>query len=138
MSSRELAGQQLQGYSKRRVIYETLSPEDVAQLDKDGKVDCWVMALPNGVCKPYIDALDAVAKTSDRKSVIVDLSADYRFNNDWTYGLPELTKRSEICNSTRISNPGCYATGAQLAIAPLKDYIDGAVNVFGISGYSGA
>lgn len=138
VSSRELAGQELQGYSKRKVIYETLSPEDVAQLDKDGKVDCWVMALPNGVCKPYIDALDAVAKTSDRKSVIVDLSADYRFNDDWTYGLPELTKRSEICNSTRISNPGCYATGAQLAIAPLKDHIDGAVNVFGISGYSGA
>jgi N-acetyl-gamma-glutamyl-phosphate reductase common form len=138
VSSRELNGQQLESYTKRKIIYESLSPEDVAQLDKDNKIDCWVMALPNSVCKPYIDALDQVQNESDHKSVIVDLSADYRFTDSWAYGLPELTKRSEICQSTRISNPGCYATGAQLAIAPLVDYLDGHATVFGVSGYSGA
>jgi N-acetyl-gamma-glutamyl-phosphate reductase/acetylglutamate kinase len=76
VSSRELAGQELQGYTKRKVIYETLSAEDVAQLDGDGKVDCWILALPNGVCKPYVDALDAI----NSKSVVVDLSADYRWD----------------------------------------------------------
>ncbi|KAJ3580354.1 hypothetical protein NPX13_g209 [Xylaria arbuscula] len=138
VSSRELKGQELQGYTKRKIIYENLSPEDVAQLDKDGKVDCWVMALPNGVAAPYIEALDAVQKRGEHKSVIVDLSADQRFNDSWTYGLPTLTKRSEISRSTRISNPGCYATGAQLAIAPLVPYIEGQPVVAGISGYSGA
>ncbi|KAI0520826.1 hypothetical protein F5B22DRAFT_598552 [Xylaria bambusicola] len=138
VSSRELKGQELQGYTKRKIIYENLSPEDVAQLDKEGKVDCWVMALPNGVAAPYIEALDEVAKTSEHKSVIVDLSADQRFNDSWSYGIPTLTKRSEICQSTRISNPGCYATGAQLAIAPLVPYIAAQPVVAGVSGYSGA
>ncbi|RSL49352.1 hypothetical protein CEP54_012466 [Fusarium duplospermum] len=40
VSSRELCGQELEGYSKRKIIYENLSPEEVAQLDQDGKVDC--------------------------------------------------------------------------------------------------
>ncbi|KAI0837259.1 acetylglutamate kinase [Hypoxylon sp. FL0890] len=138
VSSRELAGQELQGYTKRKIIYEHLSPDDVAQLDKDGQVDCWVMALPNGVCKPYVDALDQVHKDNDRRSVIIDLSADRRFDESWTYALPELTKRSEIFQSTRISNPGCYATAAQLSIAPLIDHLGGEPVIFGVSGYSGA
>ncbi|EEU41084.1 uncharacterized protein NECHADRAFT_33292 [Fusarium vanettenii 77-13-4] len=130
VSSRELNGQELQGYTKRKIIYENLSPEDVARLDKD--VDCWIMALPNSVCKPYVEAL------GDSKSVIVDLSADYRFDDTWAYGQPELTKRSNITQSTRISNPGCFATGSQLAIAPLLEHIEGQPVVFGVSGYSGA
>ncbi|KAI0904533.1 hypothetical protein F4823DRAFT_614580 [Ustulina deusta] len=138
VSSRELAGQELQRYTKRKITYQHLLPEDVAQLDKDGQIDCWIMALPNGVCKPYIEALDQVQKGGKRRSLIVDLSADYRFDNSFFYGLPELTKRSEIRQSTRISNPGCYATAAQLGIAPLLDHIGGEPIIFGVSGYSGA
>lgn len=41
VSSRELVGQELNGYTKRKIIYENLSPEDVARLDNDGQVDCW-------------------------------------------------------------------------------------------------
>ncbi|CAG2006391.1 unnamed protein product, partial [Fusarium graminearum] len=134
VSSRELAGQELQGYTKRKVIYETLSPEDIAQLDSQGKVDCWIMALPNGVCKPYVDALDGI----NSQSVVVDLSADYRWDEKWTYGLPELVKRSKIAQSNRISNPGCYATGAQIGLAGALDLIEGTPTVFGVSGYSGA
>jgi len=138
VSSRELAGKELEGYTKRKVIYENLAPEDVAELDKD--IDCWVMALPNGICKPYIEALDGVKNVKENRSLIVDLSADYRFDSSWEYGLPELTKRSDICQATRISNPGCYATAAQLAIAPIVDHIspDAEPTVFGVSGYSGA
>ncbi|KAI1152204.1 hypothetical protein F4825DRAFT_450717 [Nemania diffusa] len=139
VSSRELVGQELQGYTKRKIIYDNLSPEDVAQLDKDRKVDCWVLALPNGICASYVQALDQVQKSNGHKSVIIDLSADYRFDKSWTYSLPELTKRSEICRSTRLSNPGCYATGSQLAIAPLVQHLgDQAPVVFGASGFSGA
>jgi len=96
------------------------------------------MALPNGVCKPYIEAIDAASKGRDRPSVIVDLSADHRFTDSWTYGLPELTKRSLIYPAKRISNPGCYATAAQLGIAPILDHLGGQPTVFGVSGYSGA
>lgn len=41
VSSRELVGQKLEGYTKRNITYENLSAEDVARLDKDGSVDCW-------------------------------------------------------------------------------------------------
>ncbi len=134
VSSRELAGQKLKGYEKRDITYENLTSEDVRRKEENGEIDCWVMALPNGVCKPFVDAIDSVGK----KSVIVDLSADYRFDPNWTYGLPELVDRSSIAKSTRISNPGCYATAAQLGISPMLPYLDGQPTVFGVSGYSGA
>ncbi|KAL1970209.1 hypothetical protein VTN77DRAFT_5369 [Rasamsonia byssochlamydoides] len=135
VSSRELAGKKLQGYDKREIIYENLSPEDVRRMAQNGDIDCWVMALPNGVCKPFVDAVDQGAGNG---SVIVDLSADYRFDPNWTYGLPELVSRSNIAKATRIANPGCYATAAQLGIAPLVPYLGGQPTVFGVSGYSGA
>ncbi|PVH94070.1 bifunctional acetylglutamate kinase/N-acetyl-gamma-glutamyl-phosphate reductase [Periconia macrospinosa] len=135
VSSRELAGKKLEGYTKRNITYENLSPEDVKKMAENGEVDCWVMALPNGVCKPFVDAINEAGKSD---AVIVDLSADYRFDSSWAYGLPELVDRRTVSNSTRIANPGCYATAAQLGIAPLLEFIGGQPTVFGVSGYSGA
>lgn len=134
VSSRELAGKTLQGYTKRAITYENLSPEEVRQMAERGEIDCWVMALPNGVCGPYVEAIDQAGG----KAVIVDLSADYRFDDAWTYGLPELVDRAKIAQARRISNPGCYATAAQIGIAPLLEYLGGLPTVFGVSGYSGA
>lgn len=138
VSSRELAGQKLKGYDKREVVYENLSPEDVRDLEKNGEIDCWVMALPNGVCQPFVDAVYEGRKGAAPASVIVDLSADYRFDSSWTYGLPELTRRADLQQSHQISNPGCYATAAQLGIAPLVEHLGGEPTIFGVSGYSGA
>ncbi|PGH10558.1 N-acetyl-gamma-glutamyl-phosphate reductase [Polytolypa hystricis UAMH7299] len=135
VSSRELEGQKLEGYNKREIIYDNLSPDDVGRMAENGDVDCWVMALPNGVCKPFVDAVDAVDK---EKAVVVDLSADHRFDSSWTYGLPELIARSKIAQAKRISNPGCYATASQLGISPIVPHLGGQPTVFGVSGYSGA
>ena len=135
VSSRELAGQKLKGYSKRDITYENLSADDVRKMADRKEIDCWVMALPNGVCKPFVDAID---QSAGSESVIVDLSADYRFDGNWTYGLPELVDRSKIARATRISNPGCYATAAQIGIAPVLKFLGGQPTVFGVSGYSGA
>ena len=55
VSSRELAGKQLAGYDKREITYENLSTDDVRRMAERDEVDCWVMALPNGVCKPFVD-----------------------------------------------------------------------------------
>lgn len=134
VSSRELAGKKLQGYTKRDITYENLSAEDVRRLADSGTIDCWVMALPNGVCAPFVEAIDQ----SGSDALIVDLSADYRFDDKWTYGLPELVDRGVIAQAKRIANPGCYATAAQVGIAPLLKYIGGQPSIFGVSGYSGA
>ncbi|KAJ7474719.1 acetylglutamate kinase ARG6 [Mycena latifolia] len=144
VSSRQLAGLPLTGYTKAPITYSNLSPADVEGMEEAGEVDAWVMALPNGVCKPFVDAVDrgAATRTGGAKagSVVVDLSADYRFEEGWTYGLPELYGREAIRASKRISNPGCYSTSAQMLIAPLVEHLaPGALpTVFGLSGYSGA
>ncbi len=106
--------------------FADLAPEDLAAYE----ADAWVLALPNGLARPYVDALDASV-------AVVDLSADHRFDDAWAYGLPEHF-RASIATSRRIANPGCYATGAQLALRPIADLLEGAPRVFGVSGYSGA
>ncbi|TPX72559.1 hypothetical protein CcCBS67573_g05779 [Chytriomyces confervae] len=136
VSSRELKGKPVADYSSSQVIYSSLSPQD---LPANTDVDAWVLALPNKICKPFVDALEG-AKS---KAVVVDLSADYRFTDSWTYGLPELYGRDKMRQATRISNPGCYATGSQVALAPLVKagfVLPGlsGVSIFGVSGYSGA
>lgn len=137
VSSRELNGQKLVGYNKANIVYSNLQTEDILELEKNNEIDVWVMALPNGVCKPFVEAIESVEGSSSK---IIDLSADYRFDTtgEWVYGLPELIDRSEIANARKISNPGCYATAAQVAINPLVKYASGTPTVFGVSGYSGA
>ena len=95
--------------------------------------DAVVLALPNGKAGAIVQAFDAAGTAP----VFVDLSADHRFDPAWYYGLPELT-RAGHAGHRRISNPGCYATAMQLAIAPMLGVLDGPVQCFGVSGYSGA
>ena len=108
-------------------------------------VDIIILALPNGAAKTFVDALRN--KTSAK--VVIDLSADYRFDSQFQYLVPELHKLrkpnldlgldSKKSNKTIwISNPGCYATAMQIALAPIIDLIEGRPACFGISGYSGA
>ena len=121
-----------------------------------------------GLAAPFVESLikyDAPYQVP----VIVDLSADHRFlcgmpevsgpnagvtnpvgeEHCWTYGLPERYRHQLFDSSTSdkpslVANPGCYATGAQIALLPLiggggfslKD--SSIPNVFGVSGYSGA
>ncbi|HET7064016.1 MAG TPA: N-acetyl-gamma-glutamyl-phosphate reductase [Rudaea sp.] len=132
VSSRELAGERVANHIDEfsgELLYENLDGDSVAAK----RADAVVLALPNGKAAPYVSSIDA-AKSD---TVIVDLSADYRFDDGWYYGLPELY-RSNYRGQRHISNPGCYATAMQLAIAPLKDMLAAPPACFGVSGYSGA
>lgn len=141
-SSRELAGQPLSALDPLlgdSLKFESLDADAVAARGADAVV----LALPNGKAAPYVAAIHH----RKPETVILDLSADHRFDDDWHYGLPELARLQRDSGSlhsenarrpTRISNPGCYATAMQLAIAPMLDILDGPVQCFGVSGYSGA
>ena len=135
VSSRELAGQRLAEHSADYTGELRFSAPPHEQLPGLG-ADAVVLALPNGKAALCVDGFDAVFAAGEGP-VIVDLSADYRFDARWYYGLPELT-RGGYDGQRRISNPGCYATAMQLAIAPMLDVLDGPVQCFGVSGYSGA
>ena len=132
VSSRELDGQRVadhvDGYTGE-LRYANLDADAVAAQG----ADVVVLALPNGKAAPYVEAIDKARPDT----LIVDLSADYRFDERWYYGLPELT-RQRWRGQRRISNPGCYATAMQLSIAPLKDLLAAPPVCFGVSGYSGA
>ncbi|HET6587997.1 MAG TPA: N-acetyl-gamma-glutamyl-phosphate reductase [Oleiagrimonas sp.] len=137
VSSRELDGQRVADHNDvyaGDLRYERLDPEAVA----GKRADVVILALPNGKSDPYVSAMDAAKP----ETLILDLSADHRFDEDWYYGLPELTRDrwrgSGTDKSRRISNPGCYATAIQLAVRPLKDLLAAPPVCFGVSGYSGA
>ena len=105
------------------------------------------LALPHGESAVLIAQLDPNLK-------IVDLGADFRLTSaekwaqyyggkhagSWTYGLPELPgNRAVIAKSTRVANPGCYATSISLAIAPALALVDTSdIVVVGASGTTGA
>ncbi len=123
-SSRQSAGEPV-GHGLD-LIFEDVTPEDLA----GRRAEVVFLALPDGASGPYVDALPP-------ETVIIDISADHRFDDAWAYGLPELF-REKIGGARRIANPGCYATVMQLALAPLVTMFDGTPAVFGVSGYSGA
>lgn len=128
VSSRQLAGERVEGIAAE-LMYEDLDAGAVAAR----AVDVCVLALPNGLSAPFVEALDATSA----QTLIVDLSGDRRFADSWCYGLPELN-RDALSSAQRISNPGCYATAMQLAIWPARERLVAAPVCFGVSGYSGA
>ncbi len=93
--------------------------------------DAVVLALPNNEAAKWADKISK----QNSQAIILDLSADHRFDAEWHYSVPELAK---TIGGNKISNPGCYATAMQLMLAPINNMIGGEVNFFGISGYSGA
>ena len=132
VSSRELDGQRVDAHVAEyqgALRYSSPSHDELPSLG----ADVVVLALPNGKAALCVEAFD----TAGADPVIVDLSADFRFDSRWYYGLPELT-RDRWHGQRRISNPGCYATAMQLSIAPLKDLLAAPPVCFGVSGYSGA
>lgn len=107
---------------------------------------------------PHTASFEYIKKIYDSTSLIIDLSADYRFNsaeiyeswynvehldkerlNEAVYGLPEIN-RKDIKGKKLVANPGCYATAVILAIYPLlaEKLIDGSIYVDAKSGVSGA
>jgi N-acetyl-gamma-glutamyl-phosphate reductase len=89
--------------------------------------DLVFLALPHGQSGPLASRLPEATR-------IVDLGADFRLadaeawtryygtphQGRWIFGLPELPgARAQISGATRVANPGCYATAAILALAPL-------------------
>ncbi len=129
VASRSLAGRSINSvYPDLRsdMTFESVTP----QMASEKQADVVVLALPNDMASQYVNRLNPTQK-------IIDLSADYRFDGNWAYGLPE-RNRQKIRDAIRVSNPGCYATAMQLALAPLLNDICRPPVVFGVSGYSGA
>lgn len=95
------------------------------------------------MCLPDSAARESVAMINNDHTRVIDASTAFRVSPDWAYGIPELDKKQRdlIRNSSRVSNPGCYASGFIMLVRPLvangiisPDY---PISVSAISGYSG-
>src|SRR6202022_2297655 len=107
--------------------YDALSPDALAACDVA------FLCLPHGASREFGQMIAAAG------TPVVDLGSDFRLEPGWTYGLTELF-REDVRASRQIANPGCYATAAILALAPLAEagLLDAPVAIDGKSGVSGA
>jgi N-acetyl-gamma-glutamyl-phosphate reductase len=131
--SRAMAGKPVSNLAPQAdpaLAFEALGPDQIAARGADAVI----LAMPNGAAADYVAAIETAAPDT----VIVDLSADYRFDDAWVYALPEIYGRASIAGAKRIANPGCYATAGQLCVAPVRPWLSGPAHLFGVSGYSGA
>jgi N-acetyl-gamma-glutamyl-phosphate reductase len=109
-------------------------------------VDVLFLCAGHGEAAKFLAENDVPTQTK-----IIDLSQDFRWNESTTrnkveaggrsfmYGLPEL-QREQIKTAQHVANPGCFATGIQLALLPLaqQNLLTSNVHVSGITGSTGA
>lgn len=99
--------------------------------------DIALLCLPDDAAR---QAVDLVRRPQVR---VIDASSAHRTAPGWVYGLPELTagQARRIAAARRISNPGCYPTGALALLRPLVEAghlaADTPITVNAVSGYSG-
>lgn len=146
VTGRSAAGQKLGHFLPHLADIDLTIEEEI------GFVDMAFSALP------HKDSAAACAAVLDRGIKVIDVSADFRLKEasqyrawyehehpapkllkEAVYGLAELN-RKQIVSSRLVANPGCYPTGAILALAPAvkAGIIEPDIIVDSKSGVSGA
>ncbi len=128
VTSRRYKGKKVSEVNPHLSPFIELEYEDVDTKEIADRSDVVFVATPHGSAMDYVPAL------LDGGARVIDLSADYRLSRaefervykrvhtdkeerDAVYGLTEL--HPEVVDATLVANPGCYPTGAILAVAPL-------------------
>ena len=107
------------------------------------QVDCVVLCLHDDAARDSAAMIADIAAKGGKAPRIVDASSAHRTADGWVYGFAEMdaTQSAAIAQAPRVSNPGCYPTGAIALLRPLvaagilpADY---PIAIHAISGYSG-
>ena len=123
-----------------RSIDPALRKDEAARHALMAEVDVVVLCLPDEAARQAVALADEVGEAAPQ---ILDASSAHRVTPGWTYGFAELTagQPERIAGARRVSNPGCYATGAIALLRPLTDEglipRDAPITINATSGYSG-
>ncbi|WP_428390864.1 N-acetyl-gamma-glutamyl-phosphate reductase [Lichenicoccus sp.] len=110
-----------------------------ARLDLMRAVDLVVLCLPDDAARGSSHMVACL----DEPPKLLDASTAFRASPGWVYGFAELAPEQSLAIATapRVSNPGCYATGAVALLRPLVASkliaADMPISINAVSGYSG-
>jgi N-acetyl-gamma-glutamyl-phosphate reductase len=114
--------------------------DEAARVAMMREADLVVLCLPDEAAK---EAVALVGSLGGDAPKVIDASTAHRVADGWVYGFPEMDagQAAAIRKASRVSNPGCYPTGAIALIRPLVEAglipADYAITVNAVSGYSG-
>src|SRR5215471_133787 len=123
-----------------RSLPEAQRKDPSARQDTMAARDLVVLCLPDNVAREAVALAAALGADAPK---LLDASTAHRIDPDWTYGFPEMAhdQPAQIAMSRKVSNPGCYPTGAIGLLCPLvqaglvpPDY---PIGISAVSGYSG-
>lgn len=128
----------------REIVLESL-PEAARKDPRErqramAEVDLVALCLPDAAAKEAVALADALGPKAPK---LLDASSAHRVDPAWVYGFPEIApgQAEKIAKASRVSNPGCYPTGAIALLRPLVDAgliaPDQPLAISATSGYSG-
>jgi N-acetyl-gamma-glutamyl-phosphate reductase len=136
-------GLQIHARLKDRRDLELLSIDPARRKDAGARAELLNTADLVILCLPDDAAREAVRLVENRRVKVIDASTAHRVAEGWVFGFPESEpgQRAAIAAATRVSNPGCYSTGAIALLRPLVRArllpADWPVTINAVSGYSG-